>query len=243
MQFVMIFSLIIAVLSVMFALQNTAVVSLKFFIWTFESPLGLLLLIALTVGAIIISILTLPSWFKNKRIKSIHQKELGELEENLAKYRTDLIDTQNKNKDLRQKVLELEEAKENLEKAHQKTLQEINDLRNALSNAELTAEEAEVAKKEAIAARDEINVALKEMDLKIASSKKSAEEAAEITAKEPDTIDEPGMTTAEPIEIPEEALPSSAGNEEPDQPENSDTDSGTDEFPEEEKKKEKFNLW
>ena len=69
MQFVMIFSLIIAVLSVMFALQNTAVVSLKFFIWTFESPLGLLLLIALTVGAIIISILTLPSWFKNKRIK------------------------------------------------------------------------------------------------------------------------------------------------------------------------------
>ena len=143
MQFVMIFSLIIAVLSVMFALQNTAVVSLKFFIWTFESPLGLLLLIALTVGAIIISILTLPSWFKNKRIKSIHQKELGELEENLAKYRTDLIDTQNKNKDLRQKVLELEEAKENLEKAHQKTLQEINDLRNALSNAELTAEEAE----------------------------------------------------------------------------------------------------
>jgi len=67
----------------------------------------------------------------------------------------------------------------------------------------LTAEEAEVAKKEAIAARDEINIALKEMDLKIASSKKSAEEAAEITAKEPDTIDEPGMTTAEPVEIPE----------------------------------------
>jgi hypothetical protein len=39
-------------------------------------------------------------------------------------------------------------------------------------------------------------------------------------------------------------LPSSAGNEEPDQPGNSDTDSaGMDEFPEEEKKKEKFNLW
>ena len=107
----------------------------------------------------------------------------------------------------------------------------------------MTAEEAEVAKKEAIAARDEINIALKEMDLKIASSKKSAEEAAEITAKEPDTIDEPGMTTAEPVEIPKEVLPSSAGNEEPDQPENSDTDSGMDEFPEEEKKKEKFNLW
>ncbi|HOW08120.1 MAG TPA: hypothetical protein PLQ28_09875, partial [Flexilinea sp.] len=155
----------------------------------------------------------------------------------------DLIDTQNKNKDLRQKVLELEEAKENLEKAHQKTLQEINDLRNALSNAELTAEEAEVAKKEAIAARDEINVALKEMDLKIASSKKSAEEAAEITAKEPDTIDEPGMPTIEPVEIPEEVLPSSVGDGEPDQPENFDTNSGTDEFPEEEKKKGKFNLW
>lgn len=243
MQFVMIFSLIIAVLSVMFALQNTAVVSLKFFIWTFESPLGLLLLIALTVGAIIISILTLPGWFKNKRIKSIHQKELGELEENLAKYRTDLIDTQNKNKDLRQKVLELEEAKENLEKAHQKTLQEINDLRNALSNAQLTAEEAEVAKKEAIAARDEINVALKEMDLKIASSKKSADEAAEITAKEPYTIDEPETSTTEPVEMPKDVVSRSAEDEEINQAENSDTNSETDEFSEEEKKKGKFNLW
>ncbi len=171
MQFVMIFSLIIAVLSVMFSMQNTATVSLKFFIWTFESPLALLLIIAVTVGAIITSILTLPGWFRHKKSSSHHKKEMVDLEENLAKYRTDLIDTQNKNKDLRQKILEVEEARESLEKAHLKTEQEISDLKTALSDAELTAEQAEAARQEALQARDEMDAALKEMDLRLAENK------------------------------------------------------------------------
>lgn len=170
MQFVMIFSLVVAVLSVMFAMQNTAVVTLKFFIWSFESPLALLLIIALTVGAVIISIFTLPDWFKNRKFHSKHDKEINDLEESLSKYRADLIDTQNKNKDLRQKILEIEEAKEKLEKAHSKTNEEIEDLKEALSDAQLSAEEAQIARKEAQDARDEIDAALKEMDEKISAS-------------------------------------------------------------------------
>lgn len=170
MQFVMIFSLVVAVIAVMFAIQNTAVVTLKFFIWTFESPLALLLIIALTVGAVILSFFTLPDWFKNRKFHSKHDKEINDLEESLSKYRADLIDTQNKNKDLRQKIFEIEEAKEKLEKAHSKTVEEIEDLKEALSDAQLSSEEAQIARKEAQDARDEIDAALKEMDAKIATS-------------------------------------------------------------------------
>ena len=169
MQFVMIFSLVIAVLAVMFSMQNTASVTLQFFIWTFQSPLAVLLLIALTIGAILTSLLTIPGWFKSKKSKTRHHKEVVELEDSLAKYRTDLIDTQNKNKDLRQKILELEEAKQNLEKVYDDTNREINDLHNALNDAKLTVEEAEQAKKEAIAARNEMDTALMEMEVKLAS--------------------------------------------------------------------------
>jgi len=80
-----------------------------------------------------------------------------------------LIDTQNKNKDLRQRILELEETKQNLEKTYQDTNREIDDLRSALGNAKLTVEEAEQAKKEAIAARNEMDAALLEMEAKLSS--------------------------------------------------------------------------
>ena len=232
MQFVMIFSLVIAVIAVMFAMQNTAVVTLKFFIWTFESPLALLLIIALTVGAIITSIFTLPGWFKTKKFHSRHDKEINDLEESLSKYRTDLIDTQNKNKDLRQKIFEIEEAKEKLEKAHGKTEEEIEDLKEALSDAKLTAEEAQIARKEAQDARDEIDAALKEMDAKISAS--FPEESAQTTVAAEDSLpNEPAS------EFPETTT------EVQDNMESFHTDTPTEETDEaeDEPHKGKFGLW
>ncbi len=221
MQFVMIFSLIIAVFAVMFAMQNTATVTLKFFVWTFESPLALLLIIALTIGAAITSFLTLPGWFKSKRFRSSHNKEIGELEENLAKYRTDLIDTQNKNKDLRQKILEVEEAKEALERAHTKTDQEIDDLKTALADAQLTAENADIARREALEARDEIDAALKEMDRRI---------AADFTPSQLDQTDPVAQESHESMEADQASAES----------ENSTADAGDSGDAEEHKK---FGLW
>ena len=179
MQFVMIFSLAVAVLAVMFSMQNTETVLLKFFIWEFHSPLAVLMLISLTIGAILTTLLTIPGWFRSKKTNSRHHKEVVELEDSLAKYRTDLIDTQNKNKDLRQKILELEETKQNLERTYQDTNREINDLQNALGNANLTLAEAEQAKKEAIAARNEMDAALLEMEAKLSSPLFKNQEAAE----------------------------------------------------------------
>lgn len=173
MQFVIIFALIVSIFAVMFALQNPNIVSVHFIIWDFEQPLALFLLIAIAIGALIISILTVPGWIKNRQMKNKHRKEVAELEDNLSKYRSNLIDAQNSNKDLRQKILEIEEAKEKLEQAQAKAEEEINDLHAALNQADLTTQEAQQAKNEAIEARDNINLALKELEFKLDSTQES----------------------------------------------------------------------
>lgn len=173
MQFVIIFALIVSIFAVMFALQNPNIVTVQFMAWKFEQPLALFLLIAMAIGALIISILTIPGWIRNRQIRSKHRKEMAELEDNLSKYRSNLIDAQNSNKDLRQKILEIEEAKEKLEQAQTKAQEEINDLHTALNKADLTAQEAEEAKKEAVEARDNINLALRELEIKLGATEES----------------------------------------------------------------------
>ncbi len=175
MQFMIIFALIVSIFAVMFALQNPTIVPLHFLIWDFEQPLALFLLIAIALGAFIISILTIPGWMKSRQMRSKHRKEVAELEDNLSKYRSNLIDAQNSNKDLRQKILEIEEAKEALEQAQTKAEEEINDLHAALSKADITAAEADQARKEAVEARDNINLALRELEIKLTSAEDSAD--------------------------------------------------------------------
>lgn len=173
MQFVIIFALIVSIFAVMFALQNPNIVTVHFMAWDFEQPLALFLLIAIALGALIISILTIPGWIKSRQMRSKHRKEVAELEDNLSKYRSNLIDAQNSNKDLRQKILEIEEAKEKLEQAQVKAEEEINDLHMALNKADLTTQEAEQAKKEAVEARDNINLALRELEIKLDATEES----------------------------------------------------------------------
>lgn len=230
MQFVVIFSLILAVLAVVFALQNTAMVTLTFFVWTFESPLALLLLIALTIGAIITTIVSLPGWIKTRRSTTVHKREVAGMEESLAKYRTDLIDTQNKNKDLRQKIIEVEEAKETLAKAQEKTLHEIDDLRTALNDSKLTAEQAEIARQEAIDARDQMDQALLEMDQRLASVNREVERADEAnetiepltsydeTASQADPFDSDVVSQAEPLPVSDDELVDEPSDDEESEP-------------------------
>ena len=175
MKFEIIFALIVSIFAVMFALQNPTIVPLTFIIWNFEEPLALFLLISIAVGALIISVLTIPGWLKSRKQIGKHHKEVAELEDNLSKYRSNLIDAQNSNKDLRQKILEIEQTKEELEVAQKKANDEINDLHAALEKADLSKQEAEQARKEAIEARDNINLALRELELKLSSAEDSAE--------------------------------------------------------------------
>lgn len=173
MQFVIIFALIVSIFAVMFALQNPNLVTVNFMAWKFEQPLALFLLISIAIGALIISILTIPGWIKNRQMRSKHRKEVAELEDNLSKYRSNLIDAQNSNKDLRQKVLEIEEAKEKLEQAQVKAEEEIRDLHEALNKADISTQEAQQAKKEAVEARDNINLALRELEIKLDATEES----------------------------------------------------------------------
>ena len=174
MQFMIIFALIVSIFAVMFALQNPTVVPMHFIIWDFEQPLTLYLLISIIAGAFIISILTIPSAIKNRQARNRHRKEVADLEDNLSKYRSNLIDAQNSNKDLRQKILEIEQAKEALEQAQAKAQEEISDLHAALNKADLSAAEADQARKEAVEARENINLALRELEIKLNSAEESA---------------------------------------------------------------------
>ena len=175
MQFMIIFALIVSIFAVMFALQNPTVVPLHFIIWDFNQPLTLYLLISIIVGAFIISILTIPGAIRSRQLRNRHRKEIADLEDNLSKYRSNLIDAQNSNKDLRQKILEIEDAKEKLEQAQKLAEQEIEDLHAALNKADLSSKEADQARKEAVEARDNINLALRELEIKLSSAEESAD--------------------------------------------------------------------
>lgn len=77
--------LLLGVVSVIFALQNIAVVTISFFSWTLTGSLALILLLAITSGILIAVLLLLPesinNYFKYKKLK----KENGVLTEELRK--------------------------------------------------------------------------------------------------------------------------------------------------------------
>ena len=60
-QVFLFFALLIAALAVTFALQNTAIVTVSFLLWGFTGSLALVLFVALTTGAIVGWLVTMPS--------------------------------------------------------------------------------------------------------------------------------------------------------------------------------------
>lgn len=174
MQLVIIFALVVAILAVLFAFQNPNIVTLHIFAWSVDKPLALFLLIAFLLGALVLCLLSIPGTIRHMRDDKKHRKTVNDLEDNLSKYRSNLIDAQNSNKDLRQKILEIEDAKVALENAHKTAEGEINDLHEALNKADLSKEEAEQARKEALDARREMDLALRELESKLNSTEQVA---------------------------------------------------------------------
>ena len=74
MQFLIILALLIAVIAVVFALQNTAVVTITFLAWTVDGSLALVVLLAVLTGVLISVFVSLPSIVKN-RIASSNRKK------------------------------------------------------------------------------------------------------------------------------------------------------------------------
>ncbi len=77
--------LLMGVVSVIFALQNVAIITVTFFSYQITGSLALILSLAMGTGALIVILLLLPesirSYFKYKRLK----KENERLEEDLRK--------------------------------------------------------------------------------------------------------------------------------------------------------------
>ncbi len=80
MQLLTIFAMLFAIGGVAFSLQNNVPVTVSFMFWRFESSLALVLLIALTVGALIVAMISTPGTLRRQWKIVRQQKRIGELE-------------------------------------------------------------------------------------------------------------------------------------------------------------------
>ena len=90
MQLSLIFALFIALLAVIFSVQNTSPVTINFLFWNFEGSLALILLITLVTGVIIGFLTSSPSLLKSRSAISTQKKKIAELEASLAEQGTQL---------------------------------------------------------------------------------------------------------------------------------------------------------
>jgi len=62
----LIFSLVLAILVAVFAIQNAGPVTLRFGIWSAETSLVVVILVAVAAGAALASLLGLPGWIRDR---------------------------------------------------------------------------------------------------------------------------------------------------------------------------------
>ncbi|HML39538.1 MAG TPA: LapA family protein [Bellilinea sp.] len=96
----LVLGLIIAVVAVIFALQNTAAVTVSFFIWQFDQSLALVLLLAVALGVLIAVLTLLPTVIREKWQLSGRRKKIDALGKNLEEARVKLAEKDQKIKDL-----------------------------------------------------------------------------------------------------------------------------------------------
>ncbi|MFP4456535.1 MAG: lipopolysaccharide assembly LapA domain-containing protein [Clostridia bacterium] len=85
MHFFLIFALIIAIVTVFFAIQNTTMVTVYFFVWQFTSSLAIILLFSLGLGVILTLLISFPKiQARNWQISKL-KKQTTELTEENAK--------------------------------------------------------------------------------------------------------------------------------------------------------------
>jgi len=90
MQISLFFALFIALLAVIFSVQNTLPVTIKFLFWNFQGSLALILLITVVTGVLIGFLTSSPSLLKSWSTISTQKKKIAELEASLAEQGTQL---------------------------------------------------------------------------------------------------------------------------------------------------------
>ncbi len=94
MQIFLFFALFIALMAVVFALQNSAPVQVSFLLWRFDSSLALVLLVALLSGALMSFFVSLPSNVRARWTIRQQRKKMNEMETNLADLKAQLAEVQ-----------------------------------------------------------------------------------------------------------------------------------------------------
>jgi putative membrane protein len=90
MVFALILALAIAIVAVIFALQNTAIVTVTFFSVSFEGSLALVILVAVAVGILIGALVMTPGSIKNRLANVRSRKKISSLEASLDEQRVRL---------------------------------------------------------------------------------------------------------------------------------------------------------
>ncbi|MEO8358171.1 MAG: LapA family protein, partial [Chloroflexota bacterium] len=88
----LIVALVIAVIAVIFALQNTITITVSFLAWEVTGSLSLVLLVTLAIGALIGLLVLAPSAIKNTFAVSSNRKRIGALEKELDEHKAKVAD-------------------------------------------------------------------------------------------------------------------------------------------------------
>ncbi|HBA90588.1 MAG TPA: hypothetical protein DCZ08_02045 [Anaerolineaceae bacterium] len=83
MSILLVLALFIAIVAVIFALQNTAAVTVSFFVWQFHESLALVLLLTVILGVLIGILTILPGSIRSKWRISSQRKKVDILEKAL----------------------------------------------------------------------------------------------------------------------------------------------------------------
>jgi lipopolysaccharide assembly protein A len=83
MQSLLIAALGLAILTVIFALQNPIPVSVTFLVWKFEGSLALVLMLTFALGVLVSLLVSIPAIVKRRSAISNRQKKIDELENRL----------------------------------------------------------------------------------------------------------------------------------------------------------------
>ena len=87
-------ALVIALVAVIFALQNTMTITISFLVWKITGSLSLVLLVTLAIGVVIGLLVLTPSAIKNSLAVSSHKKRVGSLEKELDEHKAKITEMQ-----------------------------------------------------------------------------------------------------------------------------------------------------
>lgn len=85
MQVFLVFALLIALVAVIFAVQNTAIVTISFLVWNFDNSLAVVILLTIFTGVLISILMSAPGWIKNRLVLANLRKKNKDLETRLSK--------------------------------------------------------------------------------------------------------------------------------------------------------------